>query len=419
MNAEDTVVGMQDVLDDGVYTSGWTGMIREDLSALLAASFPAKPPRQWFNDPKLPGVSALTIDNTGRVYGHIATWKQSHIGMAGSVKAPRSKSNYAFFATGALECDDSSHVNVGQITLAGGHASIEASVAETVAHYDNTRSAVMDVAVGEDRYGIWVAGALRPDVDDLQLRAVRASSVSGDWRPINGNLELVAVCSVNVPGFPIPRARVASGQVVALVAAGTEELVELSLQGRSDDGLREVLNATTASIDARMRQLEDALFDRVRENREGLTAAIEQAKSGLPDVDPRQPADELLVASAAALRDRVHPIVVFESTNWSDGMDISMPLQDCIVASLRARAKDDPLTASAKQWDAKDRKEAAAKRQALPDGSFPITNKADWARANQALGRAKNRARVVRHLKSRGRSLGIPKEKLDAVKATA
>lgn len=413
MNAEDTVMGMQDVLDDGVYSTDYVGMIREDLSALLAASFPAKPPRQWFNDPKLPGVSALTIDNTGRVYGHIATWKQSHIGMAGSVKAPRSKSNYAFFATGALECDDSSHVNVGQITLAGGHASIEASVAETVAHYDNTRSAVMDVAIGEDRYGIWVAGALRPDVDDLQLRAVRASSVSGDWRPINGNLELVAVCSVNVPGFPIPRARVASGQVVALVAAGTEELVELSLQGRSDNSLREVLNATTASIDARMRQLEDALLDRVRENREGLMAAIEEAKvSGLPDEDPRtQTDDELLVASAAVdLRDRVHT-----DTTWTDGYDIAMPLQECIVASLRDRV----LQASAKQWDAKERKEAAAKHQALPDGSFPITNKADWARAKQALGRAKNRSRAVRHLKSRGRSLGIPQEKLDAVKATA
>jgi len=409
-------VAMQDVLDDGVYTTGWVGMVREDLSALIAASFPAKPPRQWFDDPKLPGVSALTIDNTGRVHGHIATWKQSHIGMAGSVKAPRSKSNYAFFATGALECDDGSHVNVGQITLAGGHASIEASVAETVAHYDNTRSAVMDVAVGEDRHGIWVAGALRPDVDDLQLRAVRASSVSGDWRPINGNLELVAVCSVNVPGFPIPRARVASGQVVALVAAGTEELVELSLQGRADDSLREVLNATTATIDARMRQLEDALLDRVRDNRQGLTAAIEEAKKPMrrgPAKGDRPPTSVAVVASADDLRARVHA----GNTTWADGYDIAMPLQECIVASLRDRVQQPGVQASAKKWDAKGRKDAASKRQALPDGSFPITNKADWERAKQALGRAKNRARAVRHLKTRGRSLGISKEKLDAIKA--
>lgn len=401
-------MAMQDVLDDGVYTSSWRGMVREDLNALLAASFPAKPPRPWFDDPKLTGVTPLTIDNTGRAYGHIATWKQSHIGMAGSVKAPKSKSNYAFFATGVVECDDGAHVNVGQITLAGGHASIEASVAETVAHYDNTKSAVMDVAIGEDRYGIWVAGALRPDVDDLQLRAVRASSVSGDWRPINGNLELVAVCSVNVPGFPIPRARVASGQVVALVAAGTEELVEISMQDREGDSLREILHATTASIDTRMRLLEDALLDRVRENRDGLTAAIDKVKQ-----EKSAPAqDEAMVA--AAKMDELRARVYSDQTAWSDSMDIAMPLQECIVASLRSRVTGG-VQASAKKWDAGQRKEAVSKRQALPDGSFPITDKNDWEKARKALGRAKNRARAVRHLKSRGRSLGIPKTKLDAI----
>jgi hypothetical protein len=376
-------------------------MVREDLTALLAASFPAKPPREWFNDPKLGGVSPLTVDNTGRVYGHIATWKQSHIGMAGAVKAPRSKSNYAFFATGVLECEDGTHVNVGQITLAGGHAPLEASVAETVAHYDNTQSAVMDVSIGEDRYGIWVAGALRPDVDDLKLRAVRASSVSGDWRPINGNLELVAVCSVNVPGFPIPRARVASGQMVALIAAGTEELVEMSISDRAEQGLREILTASVASVDERIRQIEDALLDRAREQRAGLTAAIEKVKT------------EAVTASADDMRARVHAA----DSSWSDGMDIAMPLQDCIVASLRAKVKNDGsmVATATSTWDAKHRKEAAAKRQALPDGSFPIVDKTDWAKAKQALGRAKNRARVVRHLKSRGRKLGISQAQLDAL----
>lgn len=393
-------MAMQNVVDGTYDADTWVGMVREDLTALLAASFPAKPPRQWFDDPKLASVSPLTVENTGRVYGHIATWKQSHIGMAGAVKAPRSKSNYAFFATGVLECDDGTHVNVGQITLAGGHAPLEASVAETVAHYDNTQSAVMDVSIGEDRYGIWVAGALRPDVDDLKLRAVRASSVSGDWRPINGNLELVAVCSVNVPGFPIPRARVASGQMIALIAAGTEELVEISIADRGDQSLREILTASVASVDERIRQIEDALLDRVRENRTGLTAAIEQVKA------------QAVTASADEIRARVHG----NDSSWSDGMDIAMPLQDCIVASLRAKVKSDGMVATATAtWDAKHRKEAAAKRQALPDGSFPIVDKTDWAKARQALGRAKNRARAVRHLKTRGRSLGISKAQLDAL----
>ena len=44
---------------------------------------------------------------------------------------------------------------------------------------------------------------------------------------MQGRLELVAVCQVNVPGFPIARARVASGYVTALVAAGASAIAEL------------------------------------------------------------------------------------------------------------------------------------------------------------------------------------------------
>jgi len=48
-----------------------------------------------------------------------------------------------------------------------------------------------------------------------------SSPVSGDWRWIGGQLELIAVCSVNTPGFPVPRARVAfsSGEQRTLVAS--------------------------------------------------------------------------------------------------------------------------------------------------------------------------------------------------------
>jgi hypothetical protein len=95
-----------------------------------------------------------------------------------------------------------------------------------VQHYDDTRSAVADVNAGEDRHGIWVAGAVRPDATPEQIRALRASAPSGDWRVINGALELIAVCQVNAPGFPVPRAEclVASGAVTALVAAGAQDM---------------------------------------------------------------------------------------------------------------------------------------------------------------------------------------------------
>ncbi len=71
------------------------------------------------------------------------------------------------------------------------------------------------MAIYEDAYGIVVAGAMRPNVTPEQVRELRASPLSGDWRPLQGRSELVALLAVNTPGFLIPR--VASG---ALVAAG-------------------------------------------------------------------------------------------------------------------------------------------------------------------------------------------------------
>lgn len=195
--------------------------------ASVVASIPVVPPRDWFKDPKLAGPTPLTVTDDGRVFGHIAAWHVDHIGLSFGTKPPRSRSGYAYFHTGVVRTDDGADVPVGQLTLTGGHASLSADARSAAKHYDDTGSAFADVHAGEDAYGIWVAGSLRPEVSAQQVRAIRASAPSGDWRPIQGNLELVAVCQVNVPGFPIARARVASGQMYALVAAGASYLAQL------------------------------------------------------------------------------------------------------------------------------------------------------------------------------------------------
>ena len=222
------------------------------LAALAASAAPVVPPKHWFKDPGLNRATPLTITDDGKVFGHIASWTTSHIGMGRGVKPPRSASQYAYFRTGELRTDEGD-IQVGQLTLAGGHASLQASAEEAVKHYDDTASAVADVVAGEDQFGIWVAGALRPEVTPAQIRAFRASSPSGDWRPINGRLELVAVCQVNVPGFPIARAITASGGVPgALVAAGAAYLAEL----REDNKMAEldrrlnVIEKSSLSVDA-------------------------------------------------------------------------------------------------------------------------------------------------------------------------
>ena len=46
-------------------------------------------------------------------------------------------------------------------------------------HYDDTAIVVADVAIGEDEYGIWLAGAVRPDATEEQIRTLTASAHLG------------------------------------------------------------------------------------------------------------------------------------------------------------------------------------------------------------------------------------------------
>lgn len=193
------------------------------LAALTASAVPAEPPAAWFEDPQLSEPTAVHVTRDGRVFGHLAVWGTCHIGLPGRcVEPPRSPSNYAYFRTGAVYTAEGTQVAVGHITLGTGHAGPAASARAAAEHYDNTGTVVVDVAAGEDAYGIWVAGAVRPGTTPDQIRALRAAPLSGDWRTIGGNLELVGALAVNVPGFPVPRpsGRVSADEMVTLVAAG-------------------------------------------------------------------------------------------------------------------------------------------------------------------------------------------------------
>lgn len=191
--------------------------------ALIAAAIPTAPPEAWFKDPGLTGPTALVIEDDGRVYGHIAAWGTCHIGQIGKcVEPPTSPSNYAYFRTGALQTAEGTSVAVGHLTMDTGHAGPRDSANQAAAHYDNTGYVFADVAAGEDAYGIWVAGSLRPGIPADRVRIARSAPISGDWRTIRGSLELVGALAVNVPGFPVPRPRglLASGEVKSLLASG-------------------------------------------------------------------------------------------------------------------------------------------------------------------------------------------------------
>lgn len=192
------------------------------ITRTIVAHAPATPPDEFFTDPELPEVQRwVTVTPEGRVFGHLAAFGECHIGMPGRCITPEvlMAGGFDYFRHGHVVAA-SGPIATGPIALRGGHADARLNWRQAQAHYDDPACAVMDVSVGTDEHGVWFSGAIRPGASEADVYAVRASGVSGDWRLIGGQLRLVGICSVNVPGFPKLRAAVASGQITSLVAAG-------------------------------------------------------------------------------------------------------------------------------------------------------------------------------------------------------
>lgn len=224
--------GVYDHVAAHLKDAGQTPVPFGDAGAVTASVALAdfRPHRSRFEDPKLAGYTGVVITDDGYLYGHVAPWNACHIGYDGQcVTAPR-EDVHDHFMTGEVVCSDGSRTQVGQVTIGTGHASLSLGAKPAAEHYDNTGTAVADVAVGNDRHGIWIAGQIRPGAGTESVFALRAAGrVSGDWRRIGGKLRLVALLGVNTAGFLESdlrtRARVAGGQPMALVAAGATPAV--------------------------------------------------------------------------------------------------------------------------------------------------------------------------------------------------
>lgn len=236
-----------------------------------------RPSKGWFANPELTGPTPLTITEDGRVFGHAATWDTCHIGSDRCVTAPHSMTEYAYFHLGEVMTDEGP-LAVGNLTMGTGHADMSLKAGAATEHYDHTGTVVADVRAGEDKYGIWLAGRARPGVD---LAALRAAKVSGDWRRIGASLEMVAALAVNVPGFPIPRTAVAASgffdqALVAAAVVGTEEvsqeeaMVDVMRAAmkviREDDERSARIASVKASIDKDNQARREALLARLGED---------------------------------------------------------------------------------------------------------------------------------------------------------
>lgn len=183
-----------------------------------------KPAPEFFNDPQLEELQRwTTVTAEGRVYGHVAGWGECHIGISDQCITPEMISQGGFDAAnniGHVLTSDGEKIGTGPLAIKGGHADTGWDYRKASKHYDDPSTVVADVVYGTDDHGIWFSGSLRPSATAEQVYTLRASGVSGDWRQINGQLRFLASCCVNVPGYPKTDARVASGEVVAVVAAG-------------------------------------------------------------------------------------------------------------------------------------------------------------------------------------------------------
>lgn len=215
-------------------------MDRQAPFSLTASAAPPLPDPSWFAAPDLDRLTPLTVSDTGRVFGHIAGWGTCHVGMPGCVTPPSSPSGYQWFHVHSQALEGGQRLPVGVLTVGGGHADAQMGMRPAMAHYDDVGTAVAKVRAGEDEFGIWVAGWVLPQTTPEQREVFMSSPVSGDWRQSpDGSLDLIAVCSVNTPGFPVPRARVSfsheGGQRSLVASFGVQPVQGTEAQARTGE----------------------------------------------------------------------------------------------------------------------------------------------------------------------------------------
>lgn len=179
-------------------------------------------PADWYARPEADQFTRLTVTDDGQVYGHIAPWGAAHRATGVSSEKVRGD-DFTEFHTGRVTTAEGDTLDIGHLTIGGGHAPLDVPPQAAVEHYDNVATAWAHVRAVEGRHGIWVSGSVAPGVTDLMLHKAKAFPPSGDWRQFTrgGRYQLVACCQVVTPGFPVHemRAQIASAAPGALVAS--------------------------------------------------------------------------------------------------------------------------------------------------------------------------------------------------------
>ncbi len=279
------------------------------------------PPREWFETPEPePGARfalgdlgdewlvdqgqgrlamPLTITGDGRIAGHLAVWGQCHIGYPEiCVSPPESAAAYRHFHVGYTELADGEIIRTGTLVASCDHAAAGLMAEEARDHYAHNGLGWANVRASNGAYGPWVAGSLRPGVTREQLVVLRGGGLSGDWRGVDGNLELVAALAVTTPGFPIaaealvasgmqqipvPQARayVVNGEQRSLVASGIVRRCPECARRASSRTPSEERGQDLASLRAALTGMSRSLATIERRTRHLVPQAVEHAQARL------------------------------------------------------------------------------------------------------------------------------------------
>ena len=206
-------------------------------------------------DPERPGEGVtwgapLTVTEDGRVFGHACLWGRCHAGFRDRCVIPPRNGDYSRFLHG----EAAPGVRTGPLTVGTTHAAIRASATEAMDHYSHTGRAVADVTVGEDSLGLWVAGRLRPGAPVSDVAALRGSSLSGDWRPVNGRYRLCGLLAVNQPGYLVQRS-----SETAVITAGPCSCEDLEADEMMDLQSDDLLAPVVAALADRVSAVEEVL----------------------------------------------------------------------------------------------------------------------------------------------------------------
>lgn len=308
-----------------------------------------RPPVEHFANPHLAEPTKLTVTADGRVYGHLATWDQPHIGYDGKlVYPPRNRDGaYGYFRQSQVVTADGSVVPVGILTMNTGHADESLSADAAAAHYDNTGTMMAACNVGEDSIGIWLAGSMLPDVSPELRNRFSLARVSGDWRqPKPGApLELIAALSVPNPGFPVRQnaellasdrltlaasglVKAEAGEIRTFICAGAS-VIDEAQQAALTDAVRTAIGPDFIG------QVKDAVIEALKAQAD---LAPKEAEP-VPPVTPSAPSAPEAPAAEAPVEPAAEGVTEAPAEEELPGQD-PLPMPDPAPADAAAAATD-------------------------------------------------------------------------------